>query len=219
MPASPDHHPWDARLARRLVAPLRGRRISPNHLTTLRLLVGVGSAAAFMRGTYGWSNAAALLLGVSNFLDHADGELARINGASSRGGHVYDLASDAAVTILVFIAIGAGLRRGSGYLLDLPPVALGAAAGTAIALIFYLRMRIETLAGKTATRQASFLGFETEDVLYLMPLITLCHGLVSLLIAAGLCAPLYAAWTIIEYLRLLRRVHPVADRPSSRAVR
>ena len=47
---------------------------------------------------------------------------------------------------------------------------LGVGAGAAVALIFYLRMRIEEMGGKAASRQASLGGFETEDVLYLLPL-------------------------------------------------
>src|ERR1700728_3573526 len=91
--------PWDARLARRLVAPLHGSWVTPNHLTTVRLAVGLAAAAAFLPGSYGWSNVAALLLILSNFLDHTDGELARVSGKSSRAGHLYDLASDAVVTV------------------------------------------------------------------------------------------------------------------------
>ena len=34
-------------------------------------------------------------------------------------------------------------------------------------------MRIEDMVGKAANQQASFGGFETEDVLYLLPLVTL----------------------------------------------
>src|SRR6202050_2804104 len=94
-PGSPVRRPWDARLARRLVAPLKDSWVTPNHLTTVRLGVGLAAAAAFLPGTYGWSNIAALLLILSNFLDHTDGELARISGRSSRIGHLYDLASDA----------------------------------------------------------------------------------------------------------------------------
>src|SRR5579862_3049844 len=101
--------PWDARLARFLVTPLKDSRITPNHLTTVRLGVGLAAAAAFLPGTYGWSNVAALLLILSNFLDHTDGELARISGKSSRIGHIYDLTSDAIVTILVFMAVGVGV--------------------------------------------------------------------------------------------------------------
>jgi archaetidylinositol phosphate synthase len=197
--------PWDARLARRLVAPLIHSWVSPNHLTTLRLGVGLAAAAAFIPGSYGWSNVAALLLVLSNFLDHTDGELARMSGKTSRIGHLYDLASDAAVTILVFIAIGVGLAGTPGVTPVLPPAALGLSAGTAVALIFFLRMRIEELHGKTATQQASLGGFETEDVLYLFPLATLSNALAPMLLAASICAPAYAIWAAIDYRRALRR--------------
>jgi archaetidylinositol phosphate synthase len=203
--ANPVRRPWDARLARRLVAPLINTWVTPNHLTTLRLIVGLIAAAAFARGGYGWSNMAALLLIFSNFLDHTDGELARMSGKSSRFGHVYDLASDAAVTILLFIAIGVGVAKKPEIVAWSAPAALGLLAGTAIALIFYLRMRIENLLGKSATLQAWLGGFETEDVLYLLPLATLCNALAPLLLAASICAPLYAVWVTFEYQRVLRK--------------
>ena len=189
-PVPPARRPWDAQLARRLVAPLIHSWVTPNHLTTLRLAVGLAAAAAFVPGRYGCSNIAAVLLILSNFLDHTDGELARLSGKTSRIGHLYDLASDAAVTILLFVAIGVGVAANPGTDLIVPPAILGLVAGTAIALIFYLRMRIEELLGKAATRQASLGGFETEDVLYLLPLATLSNALVPMLIAASICAPL-----------------------------
>src|SRR5215470_15212537 len=117
--------PWDARLARRLVTPLKDSHVTPNHLTSVRLVIGLAAAAAFLPGTYGWSNLGALLLVLSNFLDHTDGELARISGKSSRIGHVYDLASDAAVTILLFVAIGAGVGARAGAVLQMAPAVLG----------------------------------------------------------------------------------------------
>jgi archaetidylinositol phosphate synthase len=204
--------PWDARLARRLVAPLKNSWVTPNHLTTVRLCVGLAAAAAFMPGTYGWSNLAALLLIVSNFLDHTDGELARMSGKSSRIGHVYDLASDAAVTILLFIAIGVGVDADSATSLQFPPVALGLMAGCAVALIFFLRLRIEDMAGKAANQQASLVGIETEDVLYLLPLVTLSTAEVPFLVTAALCAPLFAAWVIFDYRRVLRHQTPRVPR-------
>src|ERR1700760_3647181 len=132
-PAPPPPRSWDARLARRLVTPLKDTRTTPNHLTTVRLAFGLAAAAAFLPGTYGWINLGALLLILSNFLDHTDGELARISGKTSRIGHLYDLASDAVVTILLFLAIGIGVGTAVGSLLQLPPAALGLAAGIAIA--------------------------------------------------------------------------------------
>jgi archaetidylinositol phosphate synthase len=196
--------PWDARLANWLVTPLKGSWVTPNHLTTVRLAVGLVAAAAFIPATYLWSNVAAILLVLSNFLDHTDGELARMTGKTSRLGHFYDLASDSVVTILLFVAIGVGVAKRPGAGFDFSPVAVGALVGVSIALIFYLRMRIEDMAGKSATRQASLGGFETEDVLYLLPLATLCNGLAPLLRLAALCAPLYTIWVVIEYRRAAR---------------
>ena len=204
--------PWDARLARWLVTPLKNSWITPNHLTTVRLAVGLAAAAAFLPGAYGWSNLGSLLLIVSNFLDHTDGELARVSGKSSRIGHVYDLASDAAVTILLFIAIGVGVGANPATALKISPALLGLIAGCAVALIFYLRMRIEDMAGKAANQQGSLGGFETEDVLYLLPLVTLSNAVVPFLITAVLCAPLYALWVVMDYRRVLRR-------PASQVVR
>jgi phosphatidylglycerophosphate synthase len=209
--------PWDARLARKLVLLLRVRSVTPNHLTTVRLGVGLASALAFLPGTFGWSNAGALLLAASNFLDHTDGELARLSGKTSRIGHIYDLVSDAAVTILVFVAIGFGFgARPPIHLevpsvrLDVPPAALGIVAGGAIALIFFLRMRIEAMAGKAAVRQARVAGFEAEDVLYLMPLVTLVNGLAPLLLSAAVFAPLFAIWVTVGYVRARRRLQTTA---------
>jgi archaetidylinositol phosphate synthase len=201
--------PWDVRLARRLVASLRNSWVTPNHLTSVRLGVGLAAAASFLPGTYAWSNLGALLLVISNFLDHADGELARMSARSSRTGHVYDLASDAAVTIVLFLAIGAGLPRNP---LQIPPVALGLIAGCAVASIFFMRMRIEDIGGKDANRQASVGGFETEDVLYLLPLVTLGHALMPFLAAAAICAPLFAVWVTIDYRRVLRQASQGPDK-------
>jgi phosphatidylglycerophosphate synthase len=197
--------PWDARLARRLVEPFKDSWVTPNHLTTIRLGVGIAAAAAFTPGTYAWSNLAALLLILSNFLDHTDGELARMSGKSSRIGHLYDLASDAAVTILLFVAIGVGVAAKPASALQVSPLALGLIAGCSIALIFYLRMRIEDLLGKAAVKQAALGGFETEDVLYLLPLVTLSNSVMPFLVAAAIFAPLFAVWVVIDYCRVLRR--------------
>ena len=216
--ASVAPRPWDARLARKLITPLKDTWVTPNYLTTLRLCVGLAAAVAFSPGTYGWSNLAALLLVLSNFLDHTDGELARISGKSSRLGHWYDLVSDAAVTVLLFVGMAAGVDAKHGLLLGLPPVVVGTVAGVAVALIFWLRMRIEELGGKAASRQPSMGGFETEDVLYLLPLVTLSNGVASFLVAAGIGAPLFALWVIFDYRRMVRRARPVAGRSTVGAV-
>jgi phosphatidylglycerophosphate synthase len=213
----PSLPPWDARLARRLVTPLKNSWVTPNYLTTVRLGVGLAAAFALGHGSYGWSNLGAVLLILSNFLDHTDGELARISGKSSRIGHVYDLASDAVVTFLLFLAIGVGVAAGPDANLPLPGLVLGVISGTAVALIFFLRMRIEELGGKAASRQAAVGGFETEDVLYLLPLVTLCDGVLPFLIAASIGAPLFAVWVVVDYRRVLQRTQSAGAASTSGA--
>lgn len=212
---APTPRTWDARLARRLVTPLKTSRITPNHLTTLRLIVGLAGAAGLAQGTFAWANVGALLIVLSNFIDHTDGELARISGKTSKFGHFYDLASDAFVTIALFVSMGIGVAASHGDHAYAQPTWLGGAAGIAVALIFYLRMRIESLAGKAGTQQASAGGFETEDVLYLLPLVTLTQIVEPFLVAASVGAPLFALWVALDYRRIVRR--PRQSKPANEA--
>lgn len=209
-PEPPLPRTWDARLARSLVRPLVDTAVTPNHLTTLRLLIGLAGALCLAQGGFGWINAGALLIVLSNFVDHTDGELARISGKSSKIGHFYDLAADALVTVALFASMGVGIVAAGGQMAA-PPVLLGAVAGAAVALIFYLRMLIESFAGKAGTKQAFAGGFETEDVLYLLPLVTLTDGVEPFLLAASIGAPLFAAWVVIDYWRIVRRSSPTQN--------
>mgnify|MGYP001553591253 FL=1 len=216
-PNVPAPRTWDARLARRLVTPLIDTRITPNHLTTLRLLIGAAGALCLARGGFAFSNAGAFLIVLSNFVDHTDGELARISGKTSRIGHFYDLASDALVTVLLFLGMGVGMgidmsaAGDHAHGLAIPPALLGAIAGVSVAVIFFLRMRIEEMAGKAGTKQASAGGFETEDVLYLLPLVTLTSGTSLFIIAASIGAPLFAVWVMVDYRRVSRRAQPATQ--------
>ncbi|MEH2076728.1 MAG: CDP-alcohol phosphatidyltransferase family protein [Nostoc sp.] len=198
--------PWDAQLAYWLVKPLKDSWVNPNHLTTVRLVTGLAAAVAMSTTGYAyavgdviWSNIGAWLFALSNFLDHTDGELARLSGKSSKWGHQYDLASDAIIHILLFVCIGYGLREGKfGWWALL----MGIVSGVSVACIFHLRNQMEQRLGKDASRQPNFAGFDIEDVLYLFPIVTLLDGLEPLLIAATIGAPTFALWVIWQFFAL-----------------
>jgi archaetidylinositol phosphate synthase len=194
---------WDAQLAARIVRPLCNSWVTPNHLTTLRLLTGVG--AIFLFGEGEWLNLAAWLWVLSVFLDHADGELARMSGKHSPLGHLYDLAVDALVTIGVFIGIGWGLTY-SVPDAEGGPLFMGLVTGVAVATIFHLRHKIEHGLGKAVTKQPAFAGFEPEDTLYLLPLITWLDDLRVFLLVATLITPLMAILVARLYFAQLRKV-------------
>lgn len=184
---------WSHRLARRAIQPLLGTQVTPNHLTTLRLLSGLAAVAAFSAGTPFWSHWGGVLFVLSAFLDRADGELARSSGRSSRRGHHYDLLSDALVTALVFVGIGIGAR--SGELGGLAPP-MGLVAGVAVASVFWFLARFDD------EEQAPFhgqSGFDPDDLLYLIGPLAWLGWLTPFLVAASIGAPLFAVWSLWYY--------------------
>jgi phosphatidylglycerophosphate synthase len=184
----PIEPPWDQRLATASVRPLRATPVTPNQITTLSLAIGLLAALLYGQG------GAAVHLGAGSFvlsfwLDHADGELARMTGRTSLYGHHYDLAAGGAVLIALFVGMGIGARDGA---LGIWSIAFGIAAGLATAAIFVGRMKLERRAGKAAVRQPNVLGFEMEDVMYLVGPITWLHLLEPFVSLAGSGAPLFA---------------------------
>ncbi len=181
---------WDQRLARALVRPLVPTPVGPNLITALGLGLGLGAAASFAAGRPAWGGTLYVLAALA---DHADGELARLSGKSSRWGHVFDRVASAVTTTLVFVGMGLGLDEawfGSWG------VALGLAAGAGVAALFGLANLGERRAG--AVGQGRRAGFEAEDVLYLIgPLAWFgWHGWFLVLAAIG--APAYLALVLIR---------------------
>lgn len=194
-----NNKPWDARLAYRLIYPLRNSSLAPNHFTFLRLVFGVLACAGLSVGNYFWANIGAACFVLSNFLDHTDGEFARLTGKTTRFGHYLDIASDAIVNILLFIGIGIGLRASN---LDIYSIPMGIVSGIAVAGIFHMRLYIEESIGKEQARQPNVGTFEAEDILYLLPVITLFNQLVPFLVLASIGAPLFCLWVLREFLAL-----------------
>jgi phosphatidylglycerophosphate synthase len=75
-----------------VVAPWRW--VTPNLLTMLAFVIGVGSAACFWQGDYGWLVAGAVLFHLSFVLDCMDGKIARLNGTGSVFGAWLDYVLD-----------------------------------------------------------------------------------------------------------------------------
>ena len=194
--------PLDARLAAWLVYPLRNSALAPNHLTTLRLLSGIGACALLASGDPGLVNIGALCLALSNFLDHTDGELARLTGKTSKFGHYYDLAGDAIIHILLFAGIGIGLMHSAP---DSKALLMGVIAGVSVAVIFHLRMLIGNITGNLRTEQPGIGLFEIEDIFYLLPLVAFFGWLHPFFVAAAIGAPVFALWTLGAYLSLRRQ--------------
>ncbi len=190
--------PWDSRLAHRLVLPLRGTAVHPNHVTTLALATGLAAAACYARATPASANLGAALWIVACILDHADGELARLTGKTSVFGHRYDRAADLVVKLCLFAGMGASLRHGPLADWGLPVGLLG---GVALLAIFLLRGAMARRRGPAAFAQPSAGGFEIEDVLYVIAPLTWLGWLGPFLVLVAIGVPLFALWTACQFLR------------------
>jgi archaetidylinositol phosphate synthase len=172
---------WTHRLARILVRPLVDTGITPNHLTTLRLVTGVLACGALLPGEPSWDWWAGWLWLASAFLDRADGELARIGGLSSPGGHLYDYLVDNAVNAGFFIALGFGLSRGP---LGETAIALGLCTGAALFLCGIWSEALEGYEAPGTKAYSGAFGFDPDDLLYLLAPILWLGWSVPLLAAA-----------------------------------
>lgn len=157
--------PWDQRAARWLVRPLAAVRVvRPNHVTTASLLLALGAGLLFARGDRGAALWGAALFALARFADHADGELARLTGRSSRLGYYYDFVVGGVSTAALFLGIGVGLGGGGvTWPVVLGTLGAGAAlAGTALAIA------VEAAPGRQGALYPSAGGFELEDGIYLI---------------------------------------------------
>ena len=175
------------------VRPLVATKITPNHLTTLRLVTGFAAAAAFAIGTRRWDIIAGLVFVFSAFLDRADGELARISGRTSKRGHVYDLASDVASNVMAFAGIGIGLSHGP---LGAGALAMGLLAAAAVGAIFWI---VTAMDGGNGEAFPGAGGFDPDDALFIVGPMAWLGLLEPLLYAAAIGAPLFLVFAFWRY--------------------
>jgi archaetidylinositol phosphate synthase len=186
-------------IGRWLIRPLINTLVTPNHLTTLRLLTGIAAAGAFTMGEYIWTVWGGVLFAFSTVLDRADGELARLSGKVSAGGHQYDLSCDTLVNVALFIGIGIGLTEG---VLGHWAWKMGVLSGLSIALTFWIVFRLHESGSTPSEAFNAPKGFDFDDALFLVCLFAWFDGLLPLLIAASVCAPLFLIFALWQYVTL-----------------
>jgi phosphatidylglycerophosphate synthase len=188
-----------------MVRPLVGTFVTPNLLTSLRLVSGIVAASLFALGEAAW-DAAGIVFLVSALLDRADGELARIADLRSSFGHRFDLISDYSSHVLVFIGIGIGLRHD---VLGHWAILLGLVAGLAIIAIFALVAHVEKIAGTAAAAFPTTGDFDPDDAMLIVAVAAFLDFPLALLVAAAIGAPLFLAfscWRFREYLPMAASV-------------
>lgn len=173
---------WTHRLARILVRPLIGTGITPDHLTTLRLLAGLLACAALLANERVWDWCAGWLWLISALLDRADGELARIGGMSTLKGHAYDYMADNIVNSGFFAALGIGLRHST---LGGGAIVLGMWTGGSLYICGWWSEALERFEGPTAKAYSGAFGFDPDDLLYVLAPILWLGWRAPVLVAAS----------------------------------
>ncbi len=193
--------PYDQRIARVLVRPLARLGVTPNQVTTVSLLLALGAGALFAVGGAPAVHWAAGLFVLARFLDHFDGELARLIGRTSRFGYYFDYAAGGLGFAALFAGIGWGLAAGplGGWAL-----ALGGAGCATALLAMGLNLDLDRQFGLgegEAVGYPGWAGFELEDGIYLLAPVTWLGGLEPFFVAAGTAAAAYLLWTLGRVLR------------------
>ncbi len=196
--------PYDQRLARILVRPLARTPLAPNHITVVTILLALAAAGLFARGEPAAAHWGAGLFVLARFLDHFDGELARLTGKTSRLGYYLDYTSGGVSYTALFAGMGIGLAGGplGGWAL-----LLGAAGAAAALISLFLNLEIDKqkeLAEHGASKigYPGIAGFELEDGIYLIAPFTWLGWLAPFFVAAGIGATVYCLWTAWSMLRL-----------------
>ena len=195
--------PYDQQLARRLVKLLSGSKVSPNQITALTLFMALGSGFLFAQGDPIFDNWGAGIFILARFFDHFDGELARLQGKSSKFGYYFDYVAGGISYTVLFIGLGIGHVDGE---LGIWAIVLGGAGASAAIISLFSNLgideRSDDLDAGEAIGYPGFAGFELEDGIYLIAPLTWLGFLMPFFIASGIGATIYCLWTIWSYIRL-----------------
>ena len=163
--------PYDQAICAVLVRPLVNTPVTPNHVTTVSLLLSLAGSALFAWGDGAAPLWAAGLITLARFIDHMDGELARQSGKTSPVGAMYDSLTGTASYGTMFLGMGYGeWRHGApDWVLGASLIVMGL-----IVVNMILQFRVEKRTGTAPDPYPQIGRFEVEDGIYLiLPIIWL----------------------------------------------
>jgi archaetidylinositol phosphate synthase len=196
-------------VARLLVRPLLDTWVRPNHLTLLRIGIGLGSCGLLATGVEVYEIWSGILWISACLLDRADGELARIGNMRSELGKTLDFYSDMLLDSAWFLAAGFALGHSA---LHGAAIALGAV--TALSMVAAIGMS-ELYERQSAPGVKAFYGlerFHPDDALFLLPLFVWSNLLAPILVTASIFTPILAVVVTLRYLAKRKRNGSAIDK-------
>jgi phosphatidylglycerophosphate synthase len=186
-----------------MVRPLKKTVIRPNHITSITLIMTLGAGILFAQGSSISENWGAGIFVLARFLDHFDGELARLQGTSSSFGYYFDYVVGGIGYAALFAGLGIG-QSANG--LGNWSLFLGAAGILSALLALFYNLGIDRRSADIGENESvgypGYAGFEIEDGIYLIAPVTWLGWLMPFFVAAGISASIYCLWTVATYTRL-----------------
>jgi phosphatidylglycerophosphate synthase len=145
--------------------------ITPNHITTLSLILGLAGSMFFAWGQGVAPLWGATLVTVARFIDHMDGELARQSGKASPFGAMYDSMTGSACYATMFLGMGyAEWARGAGDWV----IWFAVIATILIVINMLMQVKVENWSGTAPDPYPQLGRVQVEDGIYLiLPIIWL----------------------------------------------
>ncbi|HEX7854532.1 MAG TPA: CDP-alcohol phosphatidyltransferase family protein [Sphingobium sp.] len=194
------------RIVRRPVQLAARTAVTPNHITTLRLLTGLLAACLFAAGSAPWMAIGGGVFILSMLLDRADGELARQTGQMSLRGYRYDLASDCIASVATFVGLGVGMTAVHGP----ASIWIGLLGGVGIGVLFF-ELNVLKLGEVRGYDLAEGLTVDPDDAMIFVPVLIWLGLAWPMTIAAAIITPLAS---LVLALIALRSRHVSSERGS-----
>tara|TARA_B100000029_G_scaffold221615_1_gene219300 strand:- start:11947 stop:12564 length:618 start_codon:yes stop_codon:yes gene_type:complete len=193
--------PWDQKIAFLISKPFIFFKIHPNIVTIIGVLIGVLSGFLFSTNIEINAKIASILFFIAATFDHVDGLVARKLNKTSVIGHYLDHIGVCITYISMFIGLGILIEKSSFNGLK-----YGITSAICIFLIMTIRFYLERKKGGIAIKQSNFLGFEQEDILYLIIPITFLNKINDFLYFAYIGAPIFLIITIIIFFYKMKKL-------------
>ena len=187
--------PWDQKLAYIISKPFIFFKIHPNIVTFIGILFGAFAFIFYSFGNLFYAKIASLLFFIAACFDHVDGEVARKLNKSSTLGHYLDHVG--VCLSYIFLFVGLGIYAEKNFNTDLTYSYVSAFC---VFLIMTIRFILERMKGGFAIEQKNILGFEHEDIIYIVIPITFFNKIDIFLLCSFIGTPIFLFITICIFI-------------------
>ena len=193
--------PWDQRIAEIIAKPFIFFNIHPNIVTIFGILLGVIAGILYSIGDIFYAKIASIFFFFAACFDHVDGEVARKLNKITAFGHYLDHIGVCISYIALFI--GLGIYSDKNFNLGLN---YGYISALCIFLIMTIRFYLERIKGGQAIHQANILGFEHEDIIYIVIPITFLDKINDFLYYSFIGTPIFLIITLLFFFYKMKKL-------------